>query len=148
MARLSGFSPIITTSSLVHREFLKTLGATHVLDRKLSPEATLAEIVRVTRGVPLAYAYDAISEKATQLLAYNALGDGGALVTTDPYGPSVLADHMRPGDGKRVARVRASLTAPENVEVGRELYKRLTEWLRTGVVVVSRPVSHTSERHC
>ena len=33
LAKLSGFSPIITTSSLAHADYLKSLGATYVLDR-------------------------------------------------------------------------------------------------------------------
>ena len=33
LAKLSGFSPIITTASLKNTDFLKSLGATHVIDR-------------------------------------------------------------------------------------------------------------------
>ncbi|HEV7737525.1 MAG TPA: hypothetical protein VGO47_09170, partial [Chlamydiales bacterium] len=34
LAKLSGFSPIATTASTHHTDYLKSLGATHVIDRK------------------------------------------------------------------------------------------------------------------
>ena len=35
LARIAGFSPIITTASAQHAEYLKSLGATHVFDRNV-----------------------------------------------------------------------------------------------------------------
>ncbi|KAG6372052.1 chaperonin 10-like protein [Boletus reticuloceps] len=45
LAKLSGFSPIITTASLHNEDLLLSLGATHILDRKL-PNAALIKRVR------------------------------------------------------------------------------------------------------
>ena len=99
MARLNGFSPIITTSSLKHEAVLKSLGATHVLDRSFSSDAVLAEIVNITQDKPVAYAYDAISEKETQCLAYDALGEGGALA---------VGELPRPACSRRSLSLRAA----------------------------------------
>ncbi|CCO30218.1 Protein TOXD [Rhizoctonia solani AG-1 IB] len=34
LARIAGFSPIVTTASVKHEDFLKSLGATHIFDRE------------------------------------------------------------------------------------------------------------------
>ncbi|PYI10676.1 GroES-like protein [Aspergillus sclerotiicarbonarius CBS 121057] len=64
-ARLSGFERIITNASAAHHDFLKSLGAHVVLDRK---SATPQEFVAAAAGLPLSYVYDAISIKETQKL--------------------------------------------------------------------------------
>ena len=100
MAKLQGFSPIITTSSLKHEEWLKSLGATHVLDRRLAPEAILAELQKITGGAPIEYVYDAISLPDTEPLAYDALAPGGALTVVNDHMPNGLRAHFeerRPG---------------------------------------------------
>lgn len=122
-----------------HADYLKSLGATHVIDRSLSPEAITAEIHNVTGGKPIPYAYDAVAEEDTQHLAYDAIAADGALAVAHPYSEAILAEKVkRDGGAKKVAYPRAALHWPENKKVGEELYARLEEWLRTGVVVVSR----------
>ncbi|PWY80862.1 GroES-like protein [Aspergillus sclerotioniger CBS 115572] len=64
-ARLSGFDRIITNASAAHHEFLKSLGAHVVLDRKT---ATAEEFVAAAGDLPLSYVYDSISVKETQKL--------------------------------------------------------------------------------
>jgi NADPH:quinone reductase-like Zn-dependent oxidoreductase len=49
LAKLSGFSPIITTSSKKHTDFLKSLGATHVVDRA---SINLASDIKFFQMVP------------------------------------------------------------------------------------------------
>ena len=53
MAKLQGFSPILTTSSPRHEAFLRTLGATHVIDRNLSTDNILAEIKKLAGEKPI-----------------------------------------------------------------------------------------------
>ncbi|TFK63901.1 NAD(P)-binding protein, partial [Pluteus cervinus] len=55
-AKASGFSPIITTASLKHAEYLKSIGATHVINRNSS---LAAEITKIT-DKPVLFALDAI----------------------------------------------------------------------------------------
>ncbi|RDX56945.1 GroES-like protein [Lentinus brumalis] len=139
LAKLQGFSPIITTSSLKHTDYLKSLGATHVLDRSLPPAKLLAQLPELTAGQPIVYAYDAISAAETQHLAYDALAPGGGLVVTHPFSVEILAEREeRDGGSKKVARPYASLQWPGNVRLGEELYARLTEWLEKGIVVPNR----------
>ncbi|KAJ2917357.1 hypothetical protein MD484_g3070, partial [Candolleomyces efflorescens] len=78
IARLSGFSPIITTASTKHEEFLKSLGATHVLDRNASLSDAKASVARIT-AKPIKVIVDTISSEETQTLGFNLLAPGGQL---------------------------------------------------------------------
>ncbi|KAG9121587.1 hypothetical protein FRC07_002400 [Ceratobasidium sp. 392] len=68
LARIAGFSPIVTTASVQHTEYLKSLGATHVFDRNVDSK-TLQE----ASGGPFSLAFDSISVPSTQKLAVEAL---------------------------------------------------------------------------
>ena len=92
---MNAFSPIIATSSLKHTAFLKSLGATHVLDQVLSLETILAEVAEITKGMPLEYAYDSVSDKSTQCMVYEALASGGGLVSVFPNSEVLLTDRVR-----------------------------------------------------
>ena len=72
LARLSGFERIITNASATHHEYLKTLGAHVVLDRKT---ATAKDFQAAKGNLPLRYVYDAISSKETQILGVQ-IGEG------------------------------------------------------------------------
>ena len=52
LARLSGFSPIIVTASLSNEEYLKGLGATHVINYKKTPDWE-KEVLSIVRLLPL-----------------------------------------------------------------------------------------------
>jgi NADPH:quinone reductase-like Zn-dependent oxidoreductase len=66
MAKLSGFSRIITNSSAAHVDYLKGLGADVILDR--SKQSQPADFASAVGDVPLGFVYDAISTKDTLLL--------------------------------------------------------------------------------
>ncbi|KAI0737454.1 GroES-like protein [Daedaleopsis nitida] len=144
MAKLQGFSPIVTTSSLKHADYLKpeSIGATHILDRSLPSDAILAELPKITGGKLLVYAYDAIAEDTTQNLAYDARGPGGSLVVT--FATTILqlkidrdsAAGVSPE--KKVVSAMGSFALQANKALGEEVCKRLTEWLRTGLLVPNR----------
>ncbi|KAI1491011.1 quinone reductase [Biscogniauxia mediterranea] len=65
LARLSGFTKIITNSSAAHTEHLRSLGAHAVLDRSKSGPEDFASAVG---DLPLAFVFDAISVASTQVL--------------------------------------------------------------------------------
>ena len=134
MAKLSEFSPIIAPASLRNEALLKSLGATHVLDRNLAPEAILAEISKITSGTPIEYVYDSISLADTQPVAYQALAPGGSLLLVLP--DQIPAELKAVGDGKKVINVFGNVQPPQNRKIGVEMYKRLTGWLETGALVV------------
>ncbi|KAI0323353.1 GroES-like protein [Cubamyces sp. BRFM 1775] len=103
LAKLSGFSPIITTASLHNESLLRSLGASHVLDRSLPASAIKLELARLVQGKPLEFVYDAITSADTAALAYDVLAPGGALVLVLPG--MLPASHRKEGDGKKVVEV-------------------------------------------
>ncbi|KAF8972287.1 chaperonin 10-like protein [Flammula alnicola] len=96
LAKLSGFSPIITTASQKHADFLKSLGASHVLDRSL-PAASL-------------YVYDSISSEDTQRVGLDLLSPGGQLTL-------VLPSVVKPTEDKRLAQAFAGLRVESNIQL-------------------------------
>ncbi|KAF7338048.1 GroES-like protein [Mycena venus] len=83
-AVLSGLE-VITTSSPAHFDYLKSLGATAVIDRS-APDAA-AQILAAAGG-PVKYVVDAISLQPTQLLGVEILQHKGKLVLVLPTEPS------------------------------------------------------------
>lgn len=71
LARLSGFSRIITNSSPAHVEHLKKLGAHVVLDR--ATQSAPEHFHQTLDGLPLPLAIDAIVHKSTLLLGIKIL---------------------------------------------------------------------------
>lgn len=66
MARISGFQRIVTNASAKHVDFLKGLGATVVLDRATHNEPQ--DFAAAVGGeLPLAFVFDAISSRETQI---------------------------------------------------------------------------------
>ncbi|KAH7334809.1 chaperonin 10-like protein [Rhizoctonia solani] len=68
LARIAGFSPIVTTASAQHTDFLKSLGATHVFDRNVD-----AKTIQSAFSTPVSLVVDSISVDSTQSLAYDVL---------------------------------------------------------------------------
>ncbi|CAE7124709.1 unnamed protein product [Rhizoctonia solani] len=68
LARIAGFSPIVTTASAQHTGFLKSLGATHVFDRNVD-----AKTIQSVFSVPVSLVVDSISVDSTQSLAFDVL---------------------------------------------------------------------------
>ena len=129
MAKLSGFSPIITTASLHNADLLKELGATHVVDRKTD---VVAEIAKILNGKPVDLVYDAISMQDTQDQAWDVLAPGGELVLVLPS----LVDKDKYKDKHTVFEVGNVHTS--NVRaLGVELYNVLAQWLEDGTIKVS-----------
>lgn len=104
LAVLSGFQ-VITTSSPAHFDYLKSLGATTVIDRSAADAA--AQILAAAGG-PVKYVVDPISLPPTQLLGVEILQSQGSLVlvtatqpptqaAADAKGITVLAFYGRTG---------------------------------------------------
>ena len=130
LAKLSGFSPIITTASLHNTDLLRSLGATHVVDRKLSTEQLREEFSKITKE-PLDVIYDAISSPETESTAYELLAPGGKLALVAP--PGIPAEKAIPG--KHFFAVFGSSMFPEeNRAASIRLYQKLTAWLEEGLI--------------
>ena len=131
LAKLSGFSPIITTASLSHAEALKSLGATHVIDRSVSASTLASEVSNITQNAPIKYAVDSISAAATQQAAYDLLAPGGQLAT-------FLAVAAKTTDEKSIIPVLGIARLPANVELLETLYHdNLERLLQEGAIKVS-----------
>ncbi|CDO69947.1 hypothetical protein BN946_scf184836.g21 [Trametes cinnabarina] len=131
LARLSGFSPIITSASLRNTELLKSLGATHVLDRKLSSEDLTKEALKIAGG-PIDVVFDAISAPETLTAGFEA---------TSPTGDFIIVSN-RPIPGasehpdKKVHFARGLFNAPFNAAASLSLLAKLPELLESGDIKV------------
>ncbi|KAF9555153.1 medium-chain dehydrogenase/reductase like protein [Agrocybe pediades] len=113
LARISGFSPIITTASLKHTEHLKSLGATHILDRNLSNAELLSQFREISSEIQ--HIYDCVSYPETQQLAWDILSPGGQLAV-------VLPPIVESSPGKTVIHVWGNSRVPENRKLVAEFY--------------------------
>jgi len=68
LARIAGFSTIVTTASAQHTEFLKSLGATHVFDRNVD-----VKTVQAAFPTPVSLVLDSVSILSTQKLSIEVL---------------------------------------------------------------------------
>lgn len=128
-AKLSGFSPIITTASLKHGEYLKSLGATHVIDRQIPLSSLPDEISKITKK-PIKTVYDTVALPATQEAGYNVLAEEGHLILVST--PKIKT----PTERKHINHILGIFTLPETRELGAQFYARLEALLEEGVIRV------------
>ncbi|EPQ54186.1 GroES-like protein [Gloeophyllum trabeum ATCC 11539] len=125
-AKLSGFSPIITTASQTNQTLVNSLGATHLIDRALPAESFHAAVSSITTA-PLEIIYNTISTPETQQVAYDLLAPGGAVVFTLPLAIKVGAQGK-----KRVINVFGAVAIPSQQKTGAGLYAALEGLLANG----------------
>ncbi len=144
-AKLSGYNPIIATASTHNASFVKLYGATHVVDRKLSEERTIAEVHAIAGG-PVDLVYDAVSEDSTLRLAAAAVREGGQAVVVLP-GQEELSKTLF--DPKHVEWViaRGFQSSERNKGALAGLWKKLPELLKEGALKV-RASPKTATRTC
>ncbi|KAI0788289.1 GroES-like protein [Fomes fomentarius] len=125
--RLSGFSPIITTASLRNADIVKSVGATHVVDRSL-PSAALIEEIQKIAGGPIELVYDSISASDTLKVGYDLVAPGGSLVIVSHF-------HDKLPEYKEVNVVTAfgMLAVPENHEFSARLAREVERLLEQGL---------------
>ncbi|KZP31452.1 GroES-like protein [Athelia psychrophila] len=121
LAKLSGFSPIITTASLHNAAYLEHLDS-----------AALKKAVASITKLSFDIVYDSLSLPDTQKVAYEILSANGTLVLVLP--PSV----GEPTDGKKVLNTAGTPFRPGNEEIVAGLYANLESYLDTGVLQANR----------
>ncbi|THH28937.1 hypothetical protein EUX98_g5253 [Antrodiella citrinella] len=126
-AQLSGFSPIVTTASLSGADRLKSLGATHVIDRY----ADLPSSLQVITATPFSLIYDAISSPETKETAHSILAEGGTLIIVEQPGVKEAVPT------KEVIAPWAGVNQSPNKEIGAELMANLSALLENGDIKVS-----------
>ncbi|KAF8072226.1 chaperonin 10-like protein [Lyophyllum atratum] len=130
LAKLSGFSPIIATASPKHTDYLKSLGATHILDRNL-PTASLQASINKLTNAPITIVYDAISSKTTQQTGHDLLVPGGHLIT-------VLNLAITKSEEIGHIQVGGILRLPQNQVLLRALYGKMTGLFEEGAIKPNR----------
>ncbi|KAH8105282.1 GroES-like protein [Cristinia sonorae] len=123
-ARLSGFDPIIVTVSPRNNDYVKSLGATHTIDRSEPLSALSATVSSITKE-PLKIAFDTLGQSDTQNAAYTALAPGGTLITS-------ASSYIWKSQGKEVVEPYGILHAPSHRAFGVGLLKSVTAWLESG----------------
>ncbi|KAI9058203.1 GroES-like protein [Trametes sanguinea] len=134
LARLSGFSTIVTTASLGNADFLKSLGATHVLDRQLPSEKLVHDACGVAGG-PFDLVYDAVANEETLAAGYRATACESDFVYVLPN-PIPGADES---SKKRLHFANGLYTAPVNQAAGRRMLAKLPGLLERGDIKPNRP---------
>ncbi|KAL5525561.1 hypothetical protein ACEPAG_6897 [Sanghuangporus baumii] len=127
LAKLSGFSPIITTASVNNKDLLLSLGATHVIDRRASDVP--AKITEALNNAPVKLIFDAVSDKSTQNQAWDLLASGGQLVL-------VLAEEVdkEKYKDKIIVAVQGTSHYPPGRALVVSLLGKLTKLLEDGVI--------------
>ncbi|THH28971.1 hypothetical protein EUX98_g5214 [Antrodiella citrinella] len=123
-AKLSGFSPIIATASPANNDLLKSLGATHVIDRSADLPSALSTLTSLPTA--LRYIFDAVGQPDTQSVAYGVLASGGTLITV---GHVPIKNIMVE---KEVVVLWGVFYIPTNRRFGVEVMSHLTELLENG----------------
>ncbi|KAI0352100.1 GroES-like protein [Trametes cingulata] len=136
LARLAGHNPIIATASPHNAPLLKSLGATHVLDRSRSDESILTELPTLTGGKPIEYVLVALFHHGGEpmRLGRDGLAPGGAFALVSASPDFVPEDVRNPGQGKRVGFVSGSALPPFNRDMGVAMFKQITSWLEKGLI--------------
>lgn len=142
LAKLSGFSPIITTATKSNEAYLQSLGATHIIDRAVVL-SQLAEAIKSITATPVKVAYDAISLFETQNAVYDVLAPGGQLVTV--LSSAIAQEKLR--TGRDVVHVIGNVHLPDQRELGKSLYAKLTELLTAGDIKVRSLVRFVRGSH-
>ncbi|KAF8992277.1 chaperonin 10-like protein [Cyathus striatus] len=134
LAKYSGFSPIITTASLKNESYLKSLGATHVVDRSLPLSSLPSEVAKIT-SEQITVAFDAAAIPELAQAGYDLLTNGGRLGTAYPK----LKLKETEGSGKTIANgVALPEAPPENAELIKAIYGMLTSFLESGAIRPNR----------
>ncbi|THH31509.1 hypothetical protein EUX98_g2688 [Antrodiella citrinella] len=129
LAKLSGFSPIIATVSPRNYDLVKSLGATHTIDRSLPVEDIFSAVKAIT-SAPIKIVYDTVAAAPTQNLGYDLVSPGGALVLVLPS----IVDETKITSDKVIVRTFGTVHIPLNKELGIGMYGALPKYLESGEI--------------
>ncbi|KAJ7584414.1 GroES-like protein [Mycena floridula] len=134
LLRINGFSPIITYASEAHEEYLKSLGATHIIDRRATPITRFADALKKIIDAPVKVVYDAIGDPETEQAAYDSVADGGKLALIAPDNIAKKQD----GKTVEIVSVKGSVHPPYMPEFGLTIYKYIGNMVEAGAIVPNR----------
>ena len=107
---------------------MKSLGATHFIDRKADVPA---EVKKIVGDQPIHVVYDAVSFKSTQAQSLDIIETGGQVISV----LGVLVD-KKEYPNKNIVTVFGNVHVPNVRALGVSLYSKLTELLASGTIKV------------
>ncbi|KAJ7505086.1 hypothetical protein B0H11DRAFT_2343516 [Mycena galericulata] len=114
------------TNGILHTDYLKSLGATHVIDRKAVSTADVPAAVKKITSAPIKIVYDVISEAETRDACFAILATGGIAI-------AILPGDDKDVDGKKFIFVLGSTHVHR--EFGILMWKTLPKHVADGVIV-------------
>lgn len=130
IAKYMGFSSILVTSSLKHSGYLKSLGATHIIDR-YAEIAPAVEKLKRELGIEIETLYDAVHTPITQA-EVDLLSPNGTLVSVWEL-PKEGELQFR--EGRRATANYGSVQIYK--DLGKQLYAQMGYFLEKGIIKVS-----------
>lgn len=143
MAKMSGFSPIITTASSRNEAYCKAAGATHVIDYNKAPYGPVfVEAVASITTAPVMVIWDCIAEEDSQKACWSILAPNGKFIVAKPTPSKAIgADGFVDDNGRKVIGVFGSVYDDQvggDARLGKTLFQALEGMLRDGHVKPSR----------
>jgi NADPH:quinone reductase-like Zn-dependent oxidoreductase len=133
LAKLSGFNPIITTASTRNEDYCRAAGATHVIDYRTTPYASIPAVVREIVKGPVSIIFDAISTQQSQQADWEILEPNGSLAVVLPIAIDMPAE---PKDNRWAVLVYGEVRGQGNSEFGKPMYAALPGLLADGLIKV------------
>ncbi|KIK58323.1 hypothetical protein GYMLUDRAFT_262623 [Collybiopsis luxurians FD-317 M1] len=127
------FKYIITNSAAEHFEYLKSLGATHLIDRNEVPDQDLPKIIEGIAGGKVDSAIDAAGTPTTQAATLACLKSGTHLGTVLPLKTEVPK-------GNTAGMIFGSTWSDSNREFGKAQWAKLEGLFGTGILKPCRIV--------
>ncbi|KAF8704592.1 GroES-like protein, partial [Rhizoctonia solani] len=134
LARIAGFSPIVTTASAQHANFLRLLGATRVFDRNVDTTT-----VQSAFPTPVSLVLDSISIAATQEFAFEVLitqslvPDAHIVLMLPPT--NSLKEKI---SGEKVAVHTAYGSSHRFKDLTMPFWRNIEQWIKDGKFVPNR----------
>lgn len=110
---------------------MKSLGATHVIDR-IEPISDLPTTIKGITDEPIRIIYDAVSRVETENVAYDILASGGKMIVLANF----AVDKSKVTPDKEILVVNGNFRGPAQRQVGIKLYATLTEFLALSEIKV------------
>jgi NADPH:quinone reductase-like Zn-dependent oxidoreductase len=136
LAKLSGFSPIITTASAHNAAYCASAGSTHVIDYRTTPYAALGAALAAITAAPVSFIFDAVASADSQAAGWAALAPGGTLAIVRESLVGTRNGVADDGSGRRTACMYATVHSGPHVEFATRMYAALGGMLEKGEIKV------------
>ncbi|KAJ3807217.1 MAG: GroES-like protein [Lentinula lateritia] len=133
LLRLLGYNTIIAYASARHADYLKSIGATDVIDRAEVPADDLAEAAKKIANAPIKIAFNAVGDKDSRTACIDAIVEGGQVADVNPQSKDV-----DPGNGKRIFPIFGGSHHPPHKDFNRILWKTLPKLVQEEKIVPNR----------